>query len=183
MKKIAITAITLITIIGISVFYFWPFNPTLKTIPEVSVNTIDGQIIDFGRPPEKPILVTFWATTCPECLKEMPHLVKLHNELSIDGFEIIGIAMSYDPPNRVVTLSRQKSIPYTIALDVDGKAAKAFGNVELTPTSFLISPTGEIIQHNIGTLDMDNLRLKILELLDQDKTKISWIINKHNALV
>ena len=181
MKKTAIFAITII--LGAAVIYFWPINMTPKTVPNISVNTIDGRIIDFSNLPEKPLLVTFWATTCSQCMKEIPHLVKLYNELKLDGFEIISIAMSYDPPNRVVAFSRQKNIPYTIALDIDGNVARAFGNVSLTPTSFLISPAGEIIQKDIGTIDLNNLRQKIKRLLEQGKTNITWILYKENALV
>jgi thiol-disulfide isomerase/thioredoxin len=46
-------------------------------------------------------LVTFWATTCPSCIEEIPHLIDLYRELNPKGLEIIGVAMAYDPPEQV----------------------------------------------------------------------------------
>ena len=103
----------------------------------------------------------------------MPHLIALYDELNKDGFEIIGIAMSYDPPNRVVELSERKNIPYPIALDIDGSAAKAFGNVKVTPTSFLIGPQGNIVQKNTGEMNIKDLRMKVKELLQINLTTVS----------
>jgi peroxiredoxin len=111
--------------------------------------------------------VTFWATTCPGCIREMPHLISLYNELSGKGLEIIGVAMSYDPPNQVMELINQRRVSYPVALDVDGSIAKAFDNVMLTPTSFLISPDGKIMKHKIGEMDMDKLEQQIKNLLFQ----------------
>ena len=113
----------------------------------------------------RPVLVTFWATTCPGCLKEMPHLVELYEELGNAGFELIGIAMSYDPPNRVLELTTERQLPYPIALDLDGALAAAFGNVMLTPTSFLIGPDGRIIKHKIGEMDINELRQQVESML------------------
>ena len=97
----------------------------------------------------------------------MPHLISLYDELSDKGLEIIGVAMSYDPPNQVMELINQRRVSYPIALDVDGAIAKAFDNVMLTPTSFLISPDGKIVKHKIGEMDMDKLQQQIEDLLLQ----------------
>ena len=84
----------------------------LDKTPDISLNFIDGQKIDIYSLHGKPLLVTFWSITCSTCIKEMPHLVALYNELNKDGFEIIGIAMSYDPPNQVVEFSKRRNVPY-----------------------------------------------------------------------
>ena len=99
------------------------------------------------------------------CLEEIPRLTKLYDELNKDGFEIIGIAMSYDPPNRVIALSEKKKIPYPIALDISADAEMAFGKIKATPTNFLISADGKIIQRFVGIMDIDSLRSKIKKLL------------------
>jgi len=157
----------------ISIVYFWLNTPNLLMAPDISLNLIDGRTIEVKSLQGKPLLNTFWATTCSSCMKEMPHLVALYEDLHQEGLEIIGIAMSYDPPNLVVALSEKKQIPYPIALDIDGSAARAFGDVDLTPTSFLISAEGKIIQKNIGELDIKQLRIKINSLLNQTDTTLS----------
>jgi len=94
----------------------------------------------------------------------MPHLVELYHELGAEHFEIIGVAMSYDPPNQVLALTTERQLPYPISLDIDGTIATAFGNVMLTPTSFLIAPDGKIIRHKIGEMDIASLKVEIKNL-------------------
>ena len=129
--------------------------------PEVTFKIIDGRQINMKDLRGRPVLVTFWATTCSTCLGEMPHLISLYNELSGKGFEIIGVAMAYDPPNRVLELA--------IALDIDSSVAHAFDGVTLTPTSVLIAPDGRIITHNVGALNMQELRAQIMDMLKQSQ--------------
>ena len=117
------------------------------------------------------MLVTFWATTCAGCAKEMPHLVTLYEEFAPQGLEIISIAMSYDPPNQVLEMTKRKQIPYPIALDIDGSVANAFGNVTLTPTSFLIAPDGTIVKHKIGKMDMKKIKDYVIAMLAAEQKK------------
>ena len=145
--------------------WLWFAPAGLKTSPDISLMTIKGEEIQLASLRGKPLLVTFWATTCPGCIKEMPHLIELYDELAPQGLEIIGIAMDYDPPNRVLAMSKARNIPYPIALDIHADAARAFGNVRLTPTSFLIAPDGRIVYQKIGTINMVRLREDILGML------------------
>ena len=113
----------------------------------------------------KPVLVTFWATTCPTCIQEMPHLIELYRDLNPKGLEMIGVAMSYDPPEQVRALAQQRQIPYPIVLDTQARIAREFDNVRLTPTSVLISPEGRIVQYRLGLLDLPQLRETIQKML------------------
>lgn len=145
--------------------YFWTSPSGLTQAPDTELTLIDGNKLRLKDFRGKPMLITFWATTCPGCLKEMPHLVELHNELAARGLKIIGIAMHYDPPSQVVTLIKQRSVPYSIALDIDKTAMRAFGIRELTPNSFLVAPDGRIVYHKIGEMDMNKVHDMILEML------------------
>jgi peroxiredoxin len=97
----------------------------------------------------------------------MPHLVDLYRELSPRGLEIVAIAMHYDPPNQVLAMREARDIPYTVALDIHADAARAFGNVRLTPTAFLIAPDGRIVYHKTGELPFERLRQDIATMLEQ----------------
>ena len=147
-------------------------NNKLKTAPEISLNIIDGRKIELNALQGKPLLVTFWATTCSTCVKEIPNLVKFYNELD-DEMEIVAIAMPYDPPNFVVELSERENIPYPVALDINGNAVKAFGNVQVTPTSFLIDAAGNVVQKNYGEINIEELRQKVKALLKTSSVTIS----------
>ena len=110
-------------------------------------------------------MLAFWATTCESCIKEMPHFIELYQELAPRGLEIIGVAMAYDPPNQVMEMRQRIPIPYPIAIDVESKIASAFGNVRLTPTTFLIDPQGQIVIQKTGILDMKELRSRLQSML------------------
>jgi len=62
-----------------------------------------------------------------------------------------------------------KNIPYPIALDINADAARAFGDVRLTPTSFLIAPDGRIVYHKLGEMSMQKLRQDILDMLQSSQ--------------
>lgn len=162
-KDILIAVFGLLLVAGLA--FVWLSPGGINRAPDIAVKTIDGRTLRLAELRGRPLLVTFWATTCPGCIKEMPHLIELYRELQPRGFELIGVAMSYDPPNQVLALARAREIPYPVALDLDGTAARAFGNVRLTPTSFLIAPDGRILHQKIGELDMTYVRQLIDPLL------------------
>ncbi|GJM05003.1 MAG: thioredoxin [marine bacterium B5-7] len=170
--KIALS-VAIFLIIALSFFVFFIPAQRLDKAPDISLNIIDGRKIEFRSLRGKPLLVTFWSTTCTTCIKEMPHLVELYKQLNKDGLEIIGIAMPYDPPNRVLELTEEREIPYPIALDIEGIALKAFGDISVTPTSFLIDSLGNIIQQKTGEMDIEKLRSKIIKLLQTPPMTIS----------
>lgn len=164
LKEIALGLFIILLLGGAG--YLWLTPSGMQEAPAINVTTLDGQSVALSSLEGRPVLVTFWATTCPGCVKEMPHLIDLHRELGPRGFEIVAIAMAYDPPEQVRELARQKQLPYTVAID-DGSAAVAFGDVKLTPTSFLIDPQGHIVQQKLGEMDMEQLRIRILGMLAQ----------------
>ncbi len=158
---ITLFALALLVTLG----YLWLAPAGLKNSPDISVMTITGEELQLASYRGKPLLVTFWATTCPGCIREMPHLIELYDELQPQGLEIIGIAMNYDPPNRVLAMSKARAIPYPIALDIQADAARAFGDVRLTPTTFLIAPDGRIVLQKIGEMNMEKIRQDIIGML------------------
>jgi peroxiredoxin len=57
---------------------------------------LNGQQAALSSLQKKVVIIDFWATTCPACVKEIPHLKTLYAELSQQGFEILGISMDED---------------------------------------------------------------------------------------
>jgi peroxiredoxin len=153
MKTRDILAIAIVAALIGGGLYLWLAPEGMRTAPEVSLSTLDGDTVSIHGLRGQPILLTFWATTCVSCIREMPHLVELHERYNARGLEVIGVAMSYDRPDHVMEVTRARALPYTIALDTEDKAARAFGNIRLTPTSFLISPDGRIVYQKLGDID------------------------------
>ncbi len=128
-----------------------------KPAPDVSFKTISNKDIALNQLRGKPVLVTFWATDCAACIKEIPHLIALFQRYYQHGLEIIAVSMFYDPPSRVVAMSRAKNIPYNLALDLQGKHSLAFGHVRATPTTFLISPEVSIVYQTTGMFNVNTI--------------------------
>ncbi len=171
MHKRTILPIAILALVVICTTLLWLSQNNSSKAPDISFRIIDGRRIDLKTLRGQPVLVTFWATTCKVCAKEMPQLMALYDEFAPQGLEIIGVAMAYDPPNRVLKMSKQ--IPYPIALDIDGNLARTFGNVLYTPTSFLIAPDGTIVKHITGEMNINKLKEDIITMLAGQVQKIN----------
>ncbi|MGD8515229.1 MAG: TlpA disulfide reductase family protein [Granulosicoccaceae bacterium] len=143
----------------------WLAPTGLGQAPSVTLTTLEGERIELDSLRGRPVLVTFWATSCATCIEEIPDLLALHEQFADQGLMIIGVAMSYDPPNLVKTFTERRALPYTIALDLDGSVAQAFDEVRVTPTNFLIDPDGRVVKKKLGLMDMTALRNQIAAML------------------
>lgn len=132
--------------------------------PASTFTTLEGKPIVLDELRGKVVLVNFWATSCPGCIKEMPGMVETYKQYKDRGFEIVAVAMSYDPPNYVANFVQTRQLPFPVALDVNGEHARAFGNVQVTPTTFIIGKDGRILEQRLGELDFVRLRA----LLDRE---------------
>lgn len=159
-SKPLIIVIALLALIG-ALAYALMAKPSA---PSATFTTLDGKPIALQDLRGKVVLVNFWATSCPGCVKEMPDLVETYQQYRGKGFEVIAVAMSYDPPNYVANFAQTRKLPFPVALDVNGEHARAFGNVQLTPTSFIIGKDGSILEEKLGDLDFVKLRA----LLDRE---------------
>jgi len=162
-KENLIAGLALAVVLAFAAIWFMPAG--LRQAPPLVGQTLDGRTLTLEQFRGQPVLVTFWATTCPSCIEEIPHLMELYRELHPKGLEIIGVAMSYDPPEQVRAMVQQRQIPYPIVLDSQEHIAREFDNVRLTPTTVLISPDGRIVQYRLGLLDLPKLRETIKAML------------------
>jgi peroxiredoxin len=125
--------------------------------PEVTFIGIDGQKITSQSLRGKVVMVNFWATSCTTCVKEMPQMVETYNKFKGQGLEFVAVAMKYDPPNYVLNFAETRKLPFKVAMDSGGDIAKAFGDVALTPTTFVIDKQGKIIKRYVGEPKFDAL--------------------------
>ena len=159
-KPAAIAAVVL-ALGGIGVAAFTGSKPA----PEVTYLSIKGEQITPQALRGKVVMVNFWATSCVTCVKEMPQMVETYNKFKGEGLEFIAVAMSYDPPNYVVNFTETRKLPFDVALDVDGSTAKAFGDVQLTPTTFVIGRDGKILKRYVGEPNFAELHQLLLGAL------------------
>lgn len=151
--------VLLIAFFGLVLWAGFSKDNTIANTSEFT--TITGDKLALKDLRGKPVLITFWATTCGSCMAEIPHLIDLYNRFHPRGFELIAVAMSYDPPNQVVQLAKDKGLPYSIALDINGDHANAFGGVYATPTTYLIDKEGKISWETVGMFKPEELAERI----------------------
>lgn len=156
MKKITPVLLLLLIIIG----YFFFSSASLRQAPSLALSTLSQQQLHTTERQGKSLLITFWATSCSSCVKEMPHLIELQARLG-KQLDIVGVAMFYDEINQVQEMVKRRNLNYSIVYDQNGTIAEAFGGIRLTPTSFLISPQGHIIYQKIGDIDFNQLEKDI----------------------
>lgn len=131
--------------------------------PPASYLLLDGTRTSTADFKGKVMLVNFWATTCVSCVKEMPDLAATYTKFKDRGFETLAVAMSYDPPAYVANFAQTRQLPFKVALDNTGAVAKAWGDIKLTPTTFIVNRQGQIVKRYVGEPDFAALH----QLLDR----------------
>src|SRR5947199_2593019 len=62
-------------------------------------------------------LVNFWATSCVTCVGEMPKMIATYDKYHGKGYDMLAVAMSYDPPSYVVNYTETRKLPFQVAID------------------------------------------------------------------
>jgi peroxiredoxin len=136
-------------------------------VPAVSYTLLDGRKGSTESLRGKVLLVNFWATSCATCVAEMPQIVAMHDMFGARGYETLAVAMSHDPPAYVARFAETHRLPFGVAIDNTGEIAKRFGDVEFTPTTFVIDRRGAIVERYVGTPDFAALHALLEKLLAQ----------------
>lgn len=153
-------------IIGLLAFLLLQLN-NKPSAPDVTFTTIEGKKISMADLKGKVVLVNFWATDCPGCIKEMPQFVNFYHEYNKKGFEMVAVAMPYDPPAQVLNYTKMKALPFPVMHDGLSEITNKFGGINLTPTTYIFDKQGKRLQRTIGELDFS----KLGKLLDTELAK------------
>jgi peroxiredoxin len=134
-------------------------------MPDLPFTEINGQASHLSQLQGRVVVLNFWATSCSACVKEMPRLIETHKRFEAQGLETLAIAMSYDPPAYVVQFTESRKLPFRVVMDHDGSLARAFGDIQLTPTTLVVDRRGQVIKRYIGEPDfsaLDDLLSRLL---------------------
>ena len=105
--------------------------------PTFSLLDLDGNTISLGDLLKgKEVILSFWASWCPECRQQMPILNGFAKEYR-DKIEIIGINIQ-EPKNVVASFVKNIGVGYKILLDSKGQVSRLYGVIGV-PTNILIN--------------------------------------------
>jgi peroxiredoxin len=141
-----------------------PVGAQGKAAPDFALKDIlEGKEYTLSQFKGKVVLINFFTFFCGPCREEMPDLEKINQELKGRGFETLGIGLSSDP-TQLRFLIKQLGVTYPVLL-ADDKVSKAYGNVEVVPTTFIIDKQGNIVHKVLGTRKKEEFMKMIQALL------------------
>ncbi len=133
--------------------------------PQSSLVLLDGSRTSTAALHGQVALASFWAASCAACVAEMPKMVATYEKYHARGFDTVAVAMSYDPPSYVVNYAETRKLPFKVAIDNTGTVARQWGQVKLTPTTFVVDKRGQVVAKFTGEPDSAALHMLIEKLL------------------
>ncbi|NVO02658.1 MAG: TlpA family protein disulfide reductase [Bacteroidetes bacterium] len=135
-------------------------------IPTVDVKTIDGKTFSTANISNdgKPIIISFWATWCKPCVKELTTIAEVYEDWQKEtGVKLIAVSIDDSRTSGTVKPTiNGKNWNYEVLLDVNSDFKRAM-NVNAVPHTFLINGKGEIVwQHTSFT---DGGEIELLKLI------------------
>ncbi|QIM48661.1 TlpA family protein disulfide reductase [Pusillimonas sp. DMV24BSW_D] len=147
MKALKIGIVVAIALVGLLA---WQLSSPSRSAPQVGFTSLKNEQFSTEDLRGKVVLVKFWATSCVTCIQQMPDTIETYQQYAPKGYEVVAVAMDYDPVDYVRTYAQTRNLPFTVVHDASGDIARAFGNVQLTPTAFLIDKQGNIVKRYLG---------------------------------
>ncbi len=110
------------------------------------------------------MILDFWATWCPPCKAEIPHLVALQDKYKSQGLEIVGLSVDEGGANDVKPFADEHQINYTMLI-ASSETAKDYGGITGIPTTFVVDKQGTIVKKFLGYTDPEVFEAAIQPLL------------------
>ena len=123
-----------------------------------SFETPDGKPVQMSALKGRPLLVNFWATWCPPCVKELPMLSEFAAKQGSKGIQVIGLAV--DKPEAVLRFLQRQPVQFPVAMAMQGGLglSRALGNLQGgLPFTVLFDDKGQVRQRKIGELSGEDL--------------------------
>jgi len=143
-------------------------TPVVKVIPasDFELENMEEEIKKLSNYKGKVVLLNFWATWCPPCIREMPSMERLHQQVNAEGFNVIAVNQMEDA-DQVFAFTGQLEIDPTfeILFDKTSSVSNAYA-VRGLPTTYLIDKKGNIRYRAVGGREFDHPEvIKIIKQL------------------
>ncbi|MBN8200085.1 MULTISPECIES: TlpA disulfide reductase family protein [Bacillaceae] len=133
--------------------------------PEFELTDMEGNPVKLSDYRGKAVLLNFWASWCPPCRAEMPHMEKLYNKYKDENFTILAVNLTNTEKNSgdADKFVKELGLTFTIPMDVKGEAGSDY-NIMAYPTSYFIDSDGVIREKVLGALNEEYMEKEIKKL-------------------
>lgn len=133
--------------------------------PDFELSDMEGNPVKLSDYRGKAVLLNFWASWCPPCRAEMPHMEKLYNKYKDENFDILAVNLTNTEKNSgdAEKFVKELGLTFTIPMDVKGEAGSDY-NIMAYPTSYFIDSDGVIREKVLGALNEEYMEKEIKKL-------------------
>ncbi len=139
-----------------------------KPAPSFTLPDLNGNKVSLSDYKGKVVILDFWATWCPPCVKEIPHFIELYKEYKDQGLSMVGISVDRQGIGIVKAFIQKYKINYPILM-ADSQVTRAYGNIRSIPTTFVIDPAGNLQRMYVGYREKSVFETDIKTLLPDVK--------------
>lgn len=131
--------------------------------PDFELNTLSGERVRLYENNGKPTLVNFWASWCPPCKVEMPHLQAAYEEYGDEiNFLMVDLAFN-DDLDAMTKYIEENGYTFPIPLDETGDVATEYQAIAI-PTTFIVDEEGIIVHHVQGAMTEQQIKSFMKEM-------------------
>ena len=114
--------------------------------PDFTLSSLDGNTISLSDFKGKYVVLDFWASWCPDCIRDIPEIKSLYNDFSDKGVEFLGVSFDTDK-TRWQTAVEKYDIKYPQCSEFkkmrEAEVAKLYG-VKWIPSLVVVGPDGKV---------------------------------------
>ncbi|MGF2616280.1 redoxin domain-containing protein [Rossellomorea vietnamensis] len=134
--------------------------------PDFTLATIDGKSVSLSDYKGQKVILNFWATWCPPCKAEMPHMQKFYEENKDNGIEIVAVNLTNMDEGKpaIEQFVQDYELTFPVPLDEEGDIGMQYQAFTI-PTSYVIDTEGKIAKKIIGPMD-ENMMKSLIDAVN-----------------
>lgn len=136
-----------------------------RRAPSFTLTTVNGSQVSLEDLLGRPVVLEFFATWCPSCIKNTEHLNRLEARFG-DRIHILSIDVDpWEKAPAIRSFIQQNDVSWPVAVDEQGRVSQAY-HVGSLSTEVLVSPDGAIVHVETGVADHDRVAGILADLLE-----------------
>lgn len=154
-------------LIGVAIYSVWTKDSSSVAegikigdrAPDFELHTVDGTVVKLSDYEGKRVLVNFWATWCPPCMKETPDMVAYYKAHQQEDIEILSVNLTSTETGSapVEAFLEKYNVPFPTVLDAMDEVSKVY-QIAAVPTSYFIDGEGIIHKKIEGGVNSEQLQ-------------------------